>query len=573
MTVKSTTHFSDEVIVNYVKDYMVSVKIEEHNVGKSIDLHEVLNKPKVDFISLNVDGRELQVLSGLLGVFLNNPRIKLLITFNPRLQKATGHTPEELLDSLSASGFEVYMIDEAKRKYYRLDSNPYSLLELMGDSLQVNLLCLNKENSLLVTYFSHMADMTGAEKSLVAQMKDLKEKDVISHVVVPHTGTLTDYMKGNAISYDIVPFHWWGNIRLPTLTQMADSLKSISRYMNELKKINPHIIYTNTLTIPWGALAAYLIHKPHIWHIKEFGVRDHGFKFIVDFEDIKKTIVQLSDFVIFNSKAVEKEFGKTLHSKTLYYNIHIDEKDIKQKLSSLYKQEDTLKLMIVGGVFHSKGQHEAIHAIRELNKRHIPVELVILGQYNEASPYYKDLLNIISTYNLMNVYFHPKVGNPYPLMKQAHILLVCSRMEAFGKVTVEGMLLKKVVIAANTGGTKELITDGKTGYLYNYGNVDDLVEKIMQINENRQLISDVGRRAYREALQSFSHNSYVDDIHQLLLKHKFPHVVSKEGIADYIVQLLKYFTDESSIYINTKKTPIPRITAMTKILNQLRGYN
>lgn len=566
------TPFTEEVISAYTKDDTVYVQIEEHNQGKSINLQEALSKQRVDFISMHVNGRELQTLSGLHRVLVDNPQVKLLITFNPRLQKATGHNPEELLASLYSLGFEVYLLDEAKRKYYRLKDNFHSLVDLMGENLQSNLLCMNARSSLLITHFSHMANMTGAEKSLVAQMQDLKEKDVLSHVVVPHKGALTDYMRANAVSYDVVPFHWWGNIRLPTLAHMADSLKAISHYVDELKKINPHLIYTNTLTIPWGAIAAYLIHKPHVWHIKEFGIKDHGFKFIFDFGEIKKVIAQLSDLILFNSKAVAKDFGKTYgtKAKTLYYNIRIDEKDAKEKVPSPFKHDDTLKLILVGGVFLSKGQHEAIDAIKDLNKRHIPVELAILGQYNEKSHYYKELLSMLSESKLMNVYFIQKVPNPYPYVKQAHILLVCSRMEAFGKVTVEGMLLKKLVIAANAGGSPELIADGKTGYLYEYGNAKSLADRIEKIYRNKQLITTIGKRAQAYALKAFSNNGYVEEIWKLLFNASTRKPSSQNGLSSYIGELLKYFTAESN---GTKNNHPVQPPAMTKLLSRLRGYN
>jgi len=36
-------------------------------------------------------------------------------------------------------------------------------------------------------------------------------------------------------------------------------------------------------------------------------------------------------------------------------------------------------------------------------------------------------------------------------------------MEAFGRVTLEVLLMQKVVIATNTSGTPEIITEGETG--------------------------------------------------------------------------------------------------------------
>ena len=52
------------------------------------------------------------------------------------------------------------------------------------------------------------------------------------------------------------------------------------------------------------------------------------------------------------------------------------------------------------------------------------------------------------------------------MIEQADIGLTCSRNEAFGRTTVEALLMGKPVIGTNTGGTVDLISDGVDGLLY-----------------------------------------------------------------------------------------------------------
>jgi glycosyltransferase involved in cell wall biosynthesis len=58
---------------------------------------------------------------------------------------------------------------------------------------------------------------------------------------------------------------------------------------------------------------------------------------------------------------------------------------------------------------------------------------------------------------------------------------MCSRCEAFGRVTVEAMKLGLPVIAANTGGSPELVQHGINGLLYEWGNPLDLAKQILKI--------------------------------------------------------------------------------------------
>lgn len=54
------------------------------------------------------------------------------------------------------------------------------------------------------------------------------------------------------------------------------------------------------------------------------------------------------------------------------------------------------------------------------------------------------------------------------------------------------------VIGANIGGIPELIDDGKTGVLFEPGNVDDLVSKIRLIAENKALAGEYTENCLRK---------------------------------------------------------------------------
>jgi glycosyltransferase involved in cell wall biosynthesis len=72
---------------------------------------------------------------------------------------------------------------------------------------------------------------------------------------------------------------------------------------------------------------------------------------------------------------------------------------------------------------------------------------------------------------------------------------MCSRSEGFGRVTIEGMLAGKPVIAARGGASPELVQDGSTGLLYAVGDPRDLALKIRGLCENREYAETLGRNA------------------------------------------------------------------------------
>ena len=87
------------------------------------------------------------------------------------------------------------------------------------------------------------------------------------------------------------------------------------------------------------------------------------------------------------------------------------------------------------------------------------------------------------------------------------VLVHCSRIaEPFGQVVIEGMGAGCCVVAADTGGPAESITDGVDGLLYATGDVHDLARVLRQVAADDELRARVGRagietaREYRPAL-------------------------------------------------------------------------
>lgn len=82
--------------------------------------------------------------------------------------------------------------------------------------------------------------------------------------------------------------------------------------------------------------------------------------------------------------------------------------------------------------------------------------------------------------------------------------LVCSKSEAFGRVTIEAMMSMNPVIASNTGANTELIKEDYNGLLYNYGNYVDLANKIEVLIQNPDLLEKYGKNGYKFALENFT---------------------------------------------------------------------
>lgn len=97
--------------------------------------------------------------------------------------------------------------------------------------------------------------------------------------------------------------------------------------------------------------------------------------------------------------------------------------------------------------------------------------------------------------------YQKDVGN---YLSQYDIGLMCSRDEGFGRVTVEYMMTGLCVIASDTGANPELIEDGVSGLLYQYGDIRSLAGAIRKCVEEPDLRCRLSERGRLRANTEFT---------------------------------------------------------------------
>lgn len=499
------------------------IAIDVSNVTPTLFMDAVLSG-KADFVRISAEGHEVDFLSGLTKTIKRNENIVMLVEFDPKLQRDAGHKEGDLFEKLEDAGFECFLVDERERKLYRHRSNIFPLRMLMSGRGHVNVLCLNKKRSLSVVCLSHRASLAGAERCLLDIIEGLNKKGAVMHVILPKHGVFIDKIRRKTISYKVIRFAWWAfSDRFKLIMGNIVYFYSNFGLLYEIARVNPHVVYTNTMVVPGGAFAAFFLNKPHVWYIHEFGEKDHGFKFIFTLKGTLRMIDLLSDKVIYNSMAVKEEFSGFIDeakSEVIYNSIEVPEASVKENADKVYKYKDSLKLILAGKVSEGKGQDQAVMAISGLIKDGYDVELLILGSFSERDRYFSCLRRRAEEEGKGRIYFRNFVDNPYPYMAQADVLLMCSRCEAFGRATVEAMRLKKPVIGVRAGGTVELVKNGYDGLLYTSGDINDLKEKIKYFVMNKDQVRIMGENGYNFSTGNFNEEQLVGPIFRSFMEIK-----------------------------------------------------
>jgi glycosyltransferase involved in cell wall biosynthesis len=96
------------------------------------------------------------------------------------------------------------------------------------------------------------------------------------------------------------------------------------------------------------------------------------------------------------------------------------------------------------------------------------------------------------------------------VIDRATVALVCSRDEAFGRVTVEAMKRGRPVVGAAAGGTGRLIEDGVTGRLYPPGDPAALAAVVGELLGDDATRARIARAGWAWAAETFTSERQAD---------------------------------------------------------------
>jgi len=357
--------------------------------------------------------------------------------------------------------------------------------------------------------------MRGGPRSLLETIDALGKQGVECFVLLPAHGRLFDELSERGIPTHVTPYERWVDVNYSwgqRWRRLKYDFRIARQIAAQIREWQCDIVYTNTLAMGVGAFAAFWLRKPHAWHIREFVYEDHGQVFVFGRNLTLKLVDLLSQVCIVNSKAVAQKYEQWIAPaklKVVYQAVNITPGD------PIDLPPAHFRCIIVGALVEGKRQEDAIRAIAELVHTGVQVELLIVG---DGEPQYREYLAEIVTKNQIEPYvkFYGYADNPFPLMQSADVVLVCSRCEAFGRVTVEGMRAGKPIIGTRSGGTQELIRDGFNGLLYTAGDEGELAQKIRYLGDRPDLAKQMGENGQQWAAEQFNPARYGKEIYLLL---------------------------------------------------------
>lgn len=369
-----------------------------------------------------------------------------------------------------------------------------------------------------ILFVAHDASMYGSNQSLFFLIIELRKRyKVKPFVLVPNEGGFTQKLKEEHIDYTIVNYSLWQAVYKTGFRFIVKAFLRRTKNLFARRKVRKaivgreiDIVHSNSSVVEVGAECANILKKPHIWHIREFGLDDWGMHYMYSRKFVRRKYNEAAALITV-SKSLEKKFRNEFPEavvRTIYNGISSEKFGLRKRVAN-----EQINFCQVGYISSGKNQMQVLEACKQLRDiYHLNFKMNFIGSGD--SDYYQSFLHYIKDNDLSSYIdlwgFQEHVE---AILPQMDVGIVSSRMEGFGRVTVEFMMSGIPVIGYASGGTQELIEDGKTGFLYH--SLDDLVRCMVCFAQKKNKIDAMGLNAYAKARSEYTVGKNADLIYEV----------------------------------------------------------
>lgn len=367
-----------------------------------------------------------------------------------------------------------------------------------------------------ILFISHSSFLDGAEISLLYILSYLNRDKYEAFVILPSDGPLKKRIEHLGWETIILNFPWWIARRRRRLRHFIMIFGGMFRRVRILcdvirnKKIE--IVYTNTITVIDGAIAARLTGVHHIWHIREIlskhiSLKSYFPNFIMPF------IVDLvSDRVIVPSNATRRDIESRINQhkiRVINNGIEINRfssvtpgycAELRDKLGI---SEDTKIVALVGAFLEIKGQADFIEAAKIVSNKVKDSAFLLVG--NDNNLYGNFVKKKVHELQLDNkVHFLGFRHDVEKIISCINVLVSASWVDSFPKVICEAMAAAKPIVATRCGGPEEIVIDGNNGILVPTRDIDRLAQAIIRLLTNDEEAKKMGIMGKKRAEELYT---------------------------------------------------------------------
>jgi len=187
--------------------------------------------------------------------------------------------------------------------------------------------------------------------------------------------------------------------------------------------------------------------------------------------------------------------------------------------------DDAIVVGIIGRLVREKGFLELFQSMQTIMTKHKKVWLLVIGpeQPEKADRISQDTYQ---QYGIGDRTVALGLREDIPeLLACCDIYTLPSWREGFPRSAIEASAMGLPVVATNIRGCRQVVEDGKTGFLTTLYSVEELQEALLKLITNEKLRLALGRRGYEKSRQDFDEGKVcriVMDTYNKYLQEKIP---------------------------------------------------
>ena len=384
---------------------------------------------------------------------------------------------------------------------------------------------MNKASAmpLKILFVSHSSGWAGAEHCLYWLAEGLDQNRFRPVVALPGAGILEDKLGAIGVRcYRTSAAPWWvgPHTRDPAmLRRFADGLAQRVEALTELiGGEDPDLVFTNTLAVVEGALAARRAGRPHIWYAHEMPGRTPGLEPIVDWRRLVALVEQLSARVVAVSQSARStllQYAPEARVQVVHSGLPgvraLAPAEAKRRQLGLGKQDPVV--CFAGMLIPAKGVLDLARAAPVVLARHPGAKFLVAGPDGGQLPELRHELHRAGVARAFRILgYRPDV---LEIMSCSDVLALPSVADSFPLAVLEAMAVGLPVVATRSGGAAELIIDGATGVLVPVGEPAALGAAIAELLADPDKRRAMGERAALRARTFFTRARFVRNFEKL----------------------------------------------------------
>ena len=306
---------------------------------------------------------------------------------------------------------------------------------------------------------------------------------------------------------------------------------------------DPHVLFVDQISaaiplLKWLRLGSstpriiFYGHFPDVLLSSRDSLIKRIYRFPLDW--LEEVSTRASDVIVVNSKFTERTFRTTFKSlknhslKVIYPSCHFSSFDrpIRGTDIPVVKNSQQRAIFLSINRFERKKNLglvlQALAVLQNNPSVAGQVHVIIAGGYDdnllENKEYYEELVDLAKKVGIsedISFMKSPDDETKRALIHACRAVIYTPENEHFGIVPLEGMYMKRPVIACNSGGPLETIADQETGFLCE-PTPEAFAEAMLKLINDKSLAMEMGEEGRKRVVAKFSYGNFISQMNNLV---------------------------------------------------------